>query len=185
MFKKVSLVFFSVLWLCSVGLFIYRMVEPETAAELGPIVINSANQQPNQQTLFTSNGSENQIKYYYFCTAGNQDCIYMNDTILKSLASEMNVESFDFLEYVDVEALYGDWTPSKLKSVWGFESYPALVAAKDLGSSFEILNTAEWTDTVPLDTTSVKQWMIQNELWTGTIEETTSNLIDKPLDEIE
>jgi len=106
----------------------------------------------------------------------------MNETVLKNLAQQMNVESFDFLEFVDVETLYSDWTPAKLKSVWGFENYPALVAAKDLGNSFEILNTIEWVETVPLDEQSVKDWMILNNLWTGTIEN-KGEAIDKPIDE--
>ena len=182
MFKKVSLTFFSVLWLCSICLFVYRLTEPKTAADAASQVISTVNIEPTEQTPTHTEDSANQIKYYYFCTTDHQDCSYMNDTILKSLASEMNVESFSFLEYVDVEMLYSDWTPAKLKSVWGFENYPALVAAQDLGDSFEILNVLEWTNELPLDAKAVKDWLIQNELWTGTIED-SGELIDKPLDE--
>ncbi|MBQ7889332.1 MAG: hypothetical protein IJ356_06190 [Erysipelotrichaceae bacterium] len=182
MFKKVSIVFFSVLWLCSVCLFVYRLTEPKTATDPSTQVVNTFNDGPIESTPSQTEDSSNTIKYYYFCTADHQDCAYMNDTILKSLAVEMNVENFEFLEFVDAEKLYGDWTPSKLKSTWGFERYPALVAAKDLGNSFEILNVLEWTEELPLDTNSVKEWMIQNELWTGAIED-AGELIDKPLDE--
>jgi len=182
MFKKVSLVFFSTLWCCSVFLFVYRIVEPDTATDVSPNLVSSTISDANPQTLMNTADSVNEIKYYYFCTVEHQDCTYMNETVLKNLAQQMNVESFDFLEFVDVETLYSDWTPAKLKSVWGFENYPALVAAKDLGNSFEILNAIEWVETVPLDEQSVKDWMILNNLWTGTIED-KGEVIDKPIDE--
>ena len=106
----------------------------------------------------------------------------MNDVLLKNLAAEMKVESFDFLEFVDVESVYSEWTPSKLKQVWGFENYPALVAARDLGNGFETLNVIEWTEATPLDEISIKNWLILNELWDGPVEE-TGELIDKPIGE--
>lgn len=182
MFKKASLVFFSALWLCSLCLFIYRKTEPTAASDASTQTASSYVIDPTSETVITADSSDKQIKYFYFCTTDNQDCTYMNDTIFKTLASQMNVESFTFLEYVDVEALYGDWTPTKLKSVWGFESYPALVAAKDLGDSFEILNVISWTEAEPLDAQGVKEWMIENELWTGAIEDTGTK-IDTPVDE--
>ena len=182
MFKKVSLVFFSAMWLCSVCLFIYRIVEPDTATDVSPDLVASVNSNQTYQTFMNVSGNENEIKYYYFCTVDHQDCTYMNSTILKNLAEQMGVNSFEFLEFVDVEDLYADWAPSKLKSVWGFENYPALVAAKDLGGSFEILNSVEWSEAAPLDEETVKDWMILNQLWTGAIED-KGQQIDKPLDE--
>lgn len=182
MFKKVSLVFFSVLWCCSIFLFVYRIVEPDTASDVSPDLLSSTLSNESPQIALHTADSINEVKYYYFCTAEHQDCTYVNGTLLKNLAVQMNVESFDFLEFVDVENLYSDWTPAKLKSVWGFENYPALVAAKDLGDSFEILNVIEWLDTAPLDEESIKDWMILNDLWTGTIED-KGQAIDKPLDE--
>ncbi len=182
MFKKVSLVFFSALWCCSIFLFVYRIVEPDTATDVSPDLVSSTLSNDSSQAAMQTSENTNEIKYYYFCTTEHQDCAYMNETLLKNLAVQMNVENFDFLEFVDVEELYSDWTPSKLKSVWGFENYPALVAAKDLGDSFEILNVIEWLETVPLDEQSIKEWMILNNLWTGAIED-KGEAIDKPLDE--
>ena len=120
MFKKVSLVFFSALWFCSIFLFIYRIVEPDTAIDRVNDVVSVNIPDSPVQPFTNSTESTNQTKYYYFCTVDYQDCTYMNNTLFKNLANEMKVESFDFLEFVDVEALYGDWTPAKLKSVWGF-----------------------------------------------------------------
>lgn len=182
MFKKVSLVFFSAMWLCSLCLFLYRIVEPDTATDVSPELISSTNSAISYQAVLNDTSTEGKMKYYYFCTADHQDCTYMNDVILKNLTAQAGEESFSFLEFVDVEVLYSDWTPAKLKSVWGFENYPALVAAKDLGDSFEIINSIEWTETVPLDEESVKEWLIQNNLWTGEIED-KGDLIAKPLDE--
>ena len=106
----------------------------------------------------------------------------MNDVLLKNLAAQMNIDSFEFLEFVDVVENYGDLTPTKLKQTWGFENYPALVAAEDLGNEFEILNVIEWTQESPLDEKAIKDWMILNELWDGPVEE-TGELIDKPINE--
>ena len=181
MFKKVSLVFFSALWFCSIFLFVYRIVEPDTAIDRATDVVSVTIPDSPVQML-TSNTDTNQIKYYYFCTVDHQDCMYMNNTLFKNLANEMKIESFDFFEFVDVEDLYEDWTPAKLKSVWGFESYPALVAAKGSADAPEILNVLEWTETTPLDESSIKNWMILNELWDGPADQ-TGELIDKPIGE--
>ena len=181
MFKKVSLVLFSTLWFCSIFLFIYRIVEPDTAVDRANDVVSVTVPNTPVQS-YTEADSTNQIKYYYFCTVDHQDCTYMNNTLFKNLATEMKVASFDYLEFVDVEALYGDWTPAKLKATWGFETYPALVAAKDSGNGYEILNVLEWTEINPLDEKSIKNWMILNELWDGPTEQ-TGELIDKPIGE--
>ena len=65
MFKKVSLVFFSALWFCSLFLFVYRLVEPDTAIDRPADVVVATS--PNYMTnpLIDSTENTNQMKYYY------------------------------------------------------------------------------------------------------------------------
>lgn len=180
MFKKVIIVFFSSIWALSLGLFTYRLVEPATAEDSIALYAVNSNTEDPTATISTQE-STSEMHYYLFCTVDNQDCSYLNTYILKNLATEMEVEAFSFLEYIDVEELYSDWTPSKLKSNFGFDNYPALVAIRNVGKDTMIVSYLQWEKDIPLDTDSVRDWFIELGLWTGPIVE-KPDTIDKPLD---
>ena len=118
--------------------------------------------------------------YVFFCRADNPDCTYINDYVFKPLTEELKVPALDSFEYYDLAPLGENYPAAKLKSQWGFESYPAFVSLTvNADGSQNINNILSWNKEDPLDADDLKRWMIDNQIWTGIIED-QGELIEQP-----
>ncbi len=204
MFKKIVTSVLLTIWLSSLALTGYRIFEPKQAASIqettvlavvdnnqvlaNRMMLNStagSTTEPvtsNENTLSAKEAEEftEEIHYFYFCTVGNPDCDFVNEYVLKPLAAELKVDKIEVLEYVDIASLSSDWTPARLKEEWNIETVPAFVATKYTSlNTKEIISVHQWKSDSPIDSLSLKTWMIANEIWTGHIED-VGELIEQP-----
>lgn len=197
MFKKVITSCLALVWISSLALAGYRMFEPKAAAavvdnKVATVTMNAPQSRSvvqddvmptneseqavlNKQAL----GSEDGMHYYFFCVPDDADCTYINDYVLKPLTVILEVEQIDVIEFVDVNALSKEWTPARLKNQWGFDNYPAFVATETINGEKNILSVLQWNSENPMDSDDLRNWMMENNIWTGPVEE-QGELIEQP-----
>lgn len=199
MFKKIITSALVVVWISSLALAGYRLFEPKAAEAIIENKVSLAsvdaqgrsvdNGEPAQET-FSSYSFDDSMEadvveedtyhYYYFCSEEDADCLYINQYVLKPLAETLEVEQIDILEYVDISTLPSEWTPLRMKNQWGFDDYPAFAAVLTTPAGERtILSVLQWDANNPMDTEALKNWMIENGIWTGPVEE-QGELIDQP-----
>ncbi len=157
----------TVLLVCSAVLVGYRVFEPE--------YVGISDTPEYLQTLvsygslreYTLSSGPSSIHYYYFCSVGNDDCEYVETTVIKSAARTTGIDLAALIEYVDISELENSLKTNRLKSDWGIGSYPALAAARTSGSEILIENILEWDTSSPLSETDLIRWLILNRLYDG------------------
>ncbi len=180
MLKKFMIGSMGFLFLGSTALFSYRAMEPVAAVTQPESYISAAPASSRSLSETTAETAAGETLYVYFCTADSADCTYMNDYVLKPLAQELNATSLDVFEYQDLSGLGENYPVSKLKSQYGFESYPAFVAMTvNEDGTTTINNVLEWNSESPIDSQTLKLWMIDQGIWTGVIED-QGELIEQP-----
>ena len=116
----------------------------------------------------------------YFCRPDNDDCAYINEYVFKPLAQELKTTALNAFEFYDLTSLGEYYPAAKLKSQWGFESFPAFVSLTIADDGTQTINNVlSWNKEDPIDAVSLKLWMIDNGVWTGEVEE-QGELIEQP-----
>lgn len=170
MLKKIIIGSMVLIFIGSWSFFGYRLLEPKMATPVQEIYVNVSS-----ELNLTSNtvneymlGHEG-IEYYYFCKTDNADCDYVNENILKPLAKEVNLTSFDMIQYVNMTDFDDDTSQTKMRNLYGFQSYPAFVSAKTDKGTIEIISVLQWDKNLPFDGSDLKEWMINNAIWQGEV----------------
>ena len=204
MLKKFIIGTSGILFLFSCTLFAYRALEPKAATDTESSYLNAVSssvyaleENPDAAVAAASETEEpvaavetpapskNQefsagVHYVYFCRADNPDCTYINDYVFKPLTEELQVPALESFEYYDLAPLGDNYPAAKLKSQWGFESYPAFITLTvNEDGTQNISNILSWNKNDPLDSSDLKRWMIDNQIWTGVIED-QGELIEQP-----
>ncbi len=198
MIKKLITSGLVLVWISSLALAGYRFFEPRAAEAVtenkvaiasmdaqGRSINNDEAQTPlvaamDQDDKTGEESGTEEYHYYLFCSPDDSNCIYLNDYVLKPLATELEVSQIEILEYVDISTLSSEWTPQRLKNQWGFDNFPAFVAiATDSEGNRSILSVLQWIAEEPIDQNDLKNWMIENGIWTGPVEE-QGELIEQP-----
>ena len=97
-----------------------------------------------------------------------------------SISQELKTTALDAFEFYDLTSLGENYPAAKLKSQWGFESYPAFVSLSVADDGTQTINNVlSWNKEDPIDAQSLKLWMIDNGIWTGEIED-QGELIEQP-----
>ncbi len=198
MLKKCITTYLTIVWISSICLVTYQYFQPKAAlAYESESVVRVANVDPTLNPTNTSTSAveeidssdvsevaeisdEPTISYYYFCTPDDADCIYINDYVLKPLAEELPEKEISSLEYYDISDVLEEYTPGRLLNQWGFDSYPAFVSiSTNPDNSTEIISSLQWNAENPITSERLKIWLIENDIWTGKVEE-TGELIEEP-----
>ena len=191
MLKKLMIGSMGFLFLSSATLFSYRALEPKAATGIEESYLNAAQPSAMLRSVEPSDDAapavasaqpvyEPGLHNIYFCRPDNDDCAYINEYVFKPLAQELTTTALDAFEFYDLTSLGENYPAAKLKSQWGFESYPAFVSLSVADDGTQTINNVlSWNKEDPIDAQSLKLWMIDNGIWTGEIED-QGELIEQP-----
>ena len=112
-------------------------------------------------------------KHYLFFCDSSIDCQFVNDNYLKPLTNEVKESDFVDLIFVDMSHVREDISPTRFLNDWGFSTYPAFVAISVEEQQKTIDNVLQWELSNPFSKADIKQWMIDNEIWKGPIDQPT------------
>ncbi len=113
---------------------------------------------------YTLSDQTSDTHFYFFCSPEDNDCTYMQNTVLKTIENEENIQLSSILEYVDITDLVTNLEVNTLKAEWSISSYPAFVACHVEDDSIVIDNSIFSTQLEPLTKDTIKSWLSQNGL---------------------
>lgn len=165
MFKRLLMSFMTVVLVYTLLLVGFRLFEPEKISSSS--FENHTNLELlNYETLkdYTMNSGPSVIHYYFFCSPENNDCVYVHDTILTSVAGKTNLDLYHLIEYVDISALEQRLETNRLKTEWTINTYPALLACRVENGKIIVSNKIEWDSNHPISDDDIIQWLTKNGL---------------------
>ena len=104
------------------------------------------------------------VSVFYFCSKNNDNCDYINNTVLKNLAENLLVTELDFIYYVDLSAA-STTAAAKFNRQWGFTQYPAFAIIDSSVDPYVIVSSLGFVHETPFNSDDVKNWLIKNNIW--------------------
>ncbi len=106
--------------------------------------------------------SSSNIHYFLFYSALNNNSIYLKDTILNIVETDINKSLSNIIEVVDITELDQKMETKRLSEDWQISSYPAFVSVSNNNGEIIINNKLEWTNEKAITTTDVEEWLTLN-----------------------
>lgn len=172
MIKKILITFMTFSFVTSTFLAFYCFFKPSEVDASIELVGNTKMVIPYETlTDYLTTSGDSSTHYLYFCRFDNDDCNYVQNTVMKSLDAEQGSSLFEVIEYVDISELEDNLAINQLKDDWGFNTYPAFVAITNTNNELKVENYIQWDNENPMSTRELKQWMVDNKIWVGLFEE--------------
>ncbi len=158
MLKKILFTFLTILMVYSTCVVAYRIFEPRD---------NQSTSDTTSMLAYDSlksyvKDSSSNIHYFLFYSALNNNSIYLKDTILTIVESDINKSLSNIIEVVDITELDQTMETKRLSEDWQVSSYPALVSVSNDNGEIIINNKLEWTNEKAITTTDVEEWLKLN-----------------------
>ena len=148
------------------GVFVgFRLFEPEQADAGSESTIASVSLDYETLKEYTRSTGNSTMHYYFFCSVDSNDCLYLENTVLKSVNNETENELMTLIEFVDVSGIDEKQLATRLKNEWGVSAYPAFVACRNDNGEIVIDNTLEWNPQQPISIDDFRQWLALNKLY--------------------
>jgi len=165
MFKRIMFTLMALVAIYSGAVVIYLGNKPQLA-ETGSYAANNGNALL-YDTLrdYTLNSGASATHYYFFCTSQDNNCAFVEDTVIRDTERETGLDLGSLIEYVDITDLVDNKDVNRLYSDWEVTSYPAFVAVKNDNGSIDILNSRVWQEDDPISSTTLTSWLELNNLY--------------------
>lgn len=165
MLKRIMFTLMILLVLYS-GIFVgFCLFEPEQADAGSESAIASVSLDYETLKEYTRSTGNSTMHYYFFCSADSNDCLYLENTVLKSVNNETENELMTLIEFVDVSGIDEKQLATRLKNEWNVSAYPAFVACRNDNGEIVIDNTLEWNPQQPISIDDFRQWLALNKLY--------------------
>ncbi len=116
---------------------------------------------------YTISSGSSVTHLFLFSSTDNNDCIYVENTVLKNAASATGLNLEDLIEIVDITDLERTLSTNRLRAEWGVLSYPAFIACHAENNEIVVDNTLEWNPESPISTDDVERWLKLNGVYDG------------------
>ena len=147
--------------------YIYASDQTETV-NLANYASNDSLNESLVETYMLENNIEDEI--LFICALGNPDCEYVQNSVIKPLTDELNMDNFDFVQVVYIDESTQEVTAGKLRQRWSIESYPAFIKTSvNEDNEIEVLSSLQWNSNDPFTSADFRSWMIDNDCWPGYI----------------
>lgn len=165
MSKRILFTFLTLLVIYSGILISYRMFQPDNADVY--VYANNIEGALDFETLkdYTLSSGSSSIHYYLFFEQGDNDSIYVINTVFKAVESSIDMNLTNLIEYVDLGDGSSTDVLTELSSTWGVDTYPAFVACHVDGNEIVIDNTLTATSDQPISDSQLKQWLLLNNIY--------------------
>ncbi len=158
MLKKLLFTFLTLLMIYSSCVIAYRIFEPRDNQSTTDTTSMLAYDSLKSYVIDSSSN----IHYFLFYSALNNDSIYLKDTILTIVESDINKSLSNIIEVVDITELDQKMEIKRLSEDWQVSSYPAFVSVSNDNGEIIINNKLEWTNEKAITTTDVEEWLKLN-----------------------
>lgn len=158
MLKKILFTFLTLLMIYSTCVVAYRIFEPRDNQSATDTTSMLAYDSLKSYVIDSSSN----IHYFLFYSALNNNSIYLKDTILTIVESDINKSLSNIIEVVDITELDQKMEIKRLSEDWQVSSYPAFISVSNNNGEIIINNKLEWTNEKAITTTDVEEWLKLN-----------------------
>lgn len=158
MLKKILFTFLTLLMIYSTCVVAYRIFEPRDNQSTTDTTSMLAYDSLKSYVIDSSSN----IHYFLFYSALNNNSIYLKDTILTIVESDINKSLSNIIEVVDITELDQKMEIKRLSEDWQVSSYPAFISVSNNNGEIIINNKLEWTNEKAITTTDVEKWLKLN-----------------------
>ncbi len=158
MLKKILFTFLTLLMIYSTCVVAYRIFEPRDNQSTTDTTSMLAYDSLKSYVIDSSSN----IHYFLFYSALNNNSIYLKDTILTIVESDINKSLSNIIEVVDITELDQKMEIKRLSEDWQVSSYPAFISVSNNNGEIIINNKLEWTNEKAITTTDVEEWLKLN-----------------------
>lgn len=134
----VGFVLLGILIFISVNLSNYRLNKYRDS------VVNNLVYKNNQIDKVFEN-SDNDLAYLFLYDPNDDDCIYLDEVLLKQLSYDHNGIRFDQIYKITYEQSYRSYIQQLIRNTYSISSFPAIVAVKKTEDGFEKVDSFEYT----------------------------------------
>jgi len=171
MLKRLMISFLVLLMIYSAFVVGFRLFEPEKEeiyqTSLDTTVVDYASARN-----YTLSSGASSVHCYFFCSPQNDDCTYMENTVMRTVENDTGVRMSEIFEYIDVTALESTNDLNRLKEEWGLDDCPGFVLCHVQDQEIIIDSTLSWDSSRPLSVFELKQWLRANNLYDARENET-------------
>ena len=165
MLKRIMFTLMVLLVIYSGVLVGFRIFEPEQTDAGSESAIATVSLDYETLKEYTRSTGNSTMHYYFFCTVDSNDCLYLENTVLKSVNNETENDLMSLIEFVDLSGIDEKQLTTRLKNEWGVSVYPAFVACRNDNGEIVIDNTLEWNPQQPISIDDFRQWLALNKLY--------------------
>ena len=149
----------------------FRIFEPEKE-EINHTSLDTTVVDYASARNYTLSSGTSSVHCYFFCSPQNDDCIYMENTVMRTVESDAGISMSGIFEYIDVTSLDSTNDLNRLKEEWNLDDYPGFVLCHVEGDEIIIDSALSWDSSRPLSVFELKQWLRANGLYDAKEDET-------------
>lgn len=107
---------------------------------------------------------EDHTVYVFVYDSENEDCIYLDEVLLRQISNENGEIHFDEIYKVNYKDSSSTYNNQIIKNLYSIESIPAIVKIHKIDSGYDILDKFEWSANTKTDTENLTAFLKRNEL---------------------
>ncbi len=108
--------------------------------------------------------AEDHTIYVFIYDSENEDCIYLDEVMLRQISNENGEIHFDEIYKINYKDSSSTYNNQIIKNLYSIESIPAIIKVKKLDSGYDILDTFEWSANTKTDIENLTAFLKRNEL---------------------
>ena len=164
MFKKAIKIFiiFSILLVCLISLSL--SISKYRLNKYSNIVVNDEIiDKDNIEYLFEKTNQN--IIYIFLYDSDNDDCIYLDEVLLKEISNNHNGLLFEDIYKVAYEQSYRSYTQQIIKNTYNISSFPAIVALEKTETGFKTIDKFEYTTNQTNNINNLEKFLNRNHFF--------------------
>lgn len=126
-------------------------------------VVNAKLYKESEMTEVFESDEDHTI-YVFVYDSENEDCIYLDEVLLRQISNENGEIHFDEIYKVNYKDSSSTYNNQIIKNLYSIESIPAIVKVHKTDTGYDILDTFEWSANTKTDTENLTAFLKRNEL---------------------
>lgn len=108
--------------------------------------------------------AENHTIFVFVYDSENEDCIYLDEVMLRQISNEFGEIRFDEIYKINYKNSSSTYNNQTIKNLYSIENIPAIVKVMKTDNGYDILDTFEWSADTKTDSENLKAFLKRNEL---------------------
>lgn len=147
--------------LCVLGAASYIVSYNKTSKIVLSVVNKTVIKESQLANIFEND--EDSTIYLMIYDPENDDCIYLDEVLLRNKSMENNEVSFDEIYKINYKNTVKAYNAQKIKNLYQVETIPCIVKVKEVEEKYEILDKFEWSTSEKENLENLDRFLKENK----------------------